>query len=157
MLVVAWDAKVYELILSLKFECGEALKCVIPYPGDWHSLKIYQLPLMEADFDSWLKALAKTCGYPLASIQSCGQFKRTQQNILEVWEAMYRAILETFLYSRDINTSRSQNTSTYILQLLLNSIHSLQSCNFAREFNNKLSEHSKSTIEFFEDFKNLFS
>ena len=34
ILVVAGDAKVYELILSLKFEYGEALKWVIPYPGD---------------------------------------------------------------------------------------------------------------------------
>ena len=113
MLVVAGDAKVYELILSLKFEYGEALKWVIPYPGDWHLLKNYQLPLMKAYYDSGLKALAKTCGYPLASIQSCGQFKRTHQFILEVWEAMYRAMLETFLDSRDINTSRCQNTSTY--------------------------------------------
>ena len=34
MLVVAGDEKVYELILSLKLEYGEALKWVIPYPGD---------------------------------------------------------------------------------------------------------------------------
>ena len=69
---------------------------------------------MKAYYDSGLKGLAKTCGYPLASIQSCGQFKRTHQFILDVWEAMYRAMLETFLDSRDINTSRCQNTSTYI-------------------------------------------
>ena len=87
-LVVEGDAKVYDLLKSLKFEYGSELNWVIPYPGDWHLLKNYQIPLMKAYYDAGLKDLAHTAGYPTASIQACGQFKRTHHFILEVWEAV---------------------------------------------------------------------
>ena len=48
ILIVEGDAKVYEILQSLKFEYGEELQWVIPYPGDWHLLKNYQHPLMKA-------------------------------------------------------------------------------------------------------------
>ena len=73
-LVIEGDAKVYEILQSLKFEYGNDLEWVIPYPGDWHLLKNYQLPLMKAYFDGGLKSLAKLAGYPVASIQACTQF-----------------------------------------------------------------------------------
>lgn len=38
-LVVEGDHKVCEVLQSLKFEYGEELQWVIPYPGDWHVLK----------------------------------------------------------------------------------------------------------------------
>ena len=37
-LIVEGDAKIYELIQSLKFEYGNALQWVVPFPGDWHTL-----------------------------------------------------------------------------------------------------------------------
>ncbi len=58
-LVVEGDAKVYETIYSLKFEYGEELKWVIPYPGDWHMVMNYQHVLMKAYYDAGLKSLAK--------------------------------------------------------------------------------------------------
>ena len=70
---------------------------MIPYPGDWHLLKNYQLPLMKAYFHGGLKALAQRCGYPLASIETCGQFKRTHLFIMEAWEAIYKVMLTFFL------------------------------------------------------------
>ena len=37
------DGKIYEILHSLKFEYGEELKWFLPYPGDWHMLKNFQI------------------------------------------------------------------------------------------------------------------
>ena len=84
-LLVEGDNKVYEILQALKCEYSEELQWVLPYPGDWHLLKNYQYALMKPYSDAGLKALAKAAGYPLAAIQSCGQFKRTHHFILEAW------------------------------------------------------------------------
>ena len=52
---------------------------------------------MKPYFDAGLKTLAKAAGYPVASIQTCGQFKRTHHFLLEVWEALYRVMISMFL------------------------------------------------------------
>ena len=39
-LVVTGDAKVYEKLQSLKIEYTGELHWLVPYPGDWHMLKI---------------------------------------------------------------------------------------------------------------------
>ena len=98
-LLVEGDNKVYEILLALKYEYGEELQWVLPYPGDWHLLKNYQYALIKPYFDAGLKALAKAAGYPVAAIQSCGQFKRTHHLILEAWEACYRTLLKKFMES----------------------------------------------------------
>ena len=74
-LVLKADAKLYEVIQSLKYEYGDE---VLPFPGDWHLLKNYQTALMKHYFDAGLKELACAAGYPVAAIQYCGQFKCTQ-------------------------------------------------------------------------------
>ena len=38
-LLVEGDNKVYEIMQALKYEYGEELQWVLPYPRDWHSLK----------------------------------------------------------------------------------------------------------------------
>ncbi len=106
-LVVEGDAKVYDILQALKFEYGDEMKWLIPYPGDWHMLKNFQPALMKAYYDAGLKSLAKAAGYPLAAIKGCGQFKRTHHFLLEAWEAVYRAMLTTFLEQA---TSSSQQT-----------------------------------------------
>ena len=92
-LVVEGDAKIYELLQSLKLEYGDELQWLIPYPGDWHLLMNYQSALIKPYFDAGLKTLAEACGYPIAAIQNCTQFKRTHHFIMESWEALYRAML----------------------------------------------------------------
>ena len=93
-------AKVYEIMKSLKIEYADELSWVIPYPGNWHLLHTYQSPLMKAFFDAGLKHLTNVAGYPTAAIQNCSQFKRTHSFILEVWEALYRTMLDKFFSSR---------------------------------------------------------
>ena len=93
------DAKVYELLQSLKNEYGEELEWVLPYPGDWHLLKNFQRVLMKTYFDAGLKHLAQAAGYPWAAIESCSQFKHTHRFILEVWESLCRVMTEKYLKS----------------------------------------------------------
>ena len=90
-LVVEGDAKVYEILKSLKFEYGEELNWVIPYPGDWHMQKKIQIPIMKAYFDAGLKSLAKAAGYPTAQIQSCGQFT---QHTTSSWKPGRQCIVQ---------------------------------------------------------------
>ena len=72
-LVIEGDAKVYDVLQSLKLEYGQELEWAKPYPGDWHLLKNYQVPLIKAYFDVGLCDLANAAGYPVASIQACSQ------------------------------------------------------------------------------------
>ena len=51
--LIEGDAKVYEILQSLKYEYGEELKWMLPYPGDWHLLKNYQITLMKPYFDAY--------------------------------------------------------------------------------------------------------
>ena len=57
----------------------------------------YQSALMKPYYDAGLKALASSAGYPLTAIQNSSQFKRSHNFILEVWEGMYRVMLQRFL------------------------------------------------------------
>ena len=87
-LVIEGDQKLYGVLQELKCEYGNDLDWVIPMPGDWHLLMNFQKAIIKPYFDAGLKELAKAAGYPTASIQVCGQFKRTHQFLLEVWEAL---------------------------------------------------------------------
>ena len=112
-LVVEGDQKLYEVLQSLKFEYGKELDWIIPFPGDWHLLKTYQLAVMKPYFDAGLKQLANASGYPTASIECCGQFKRTHHFLLEVWESLYRAMISMF---------NSKNESTDLLKVIFDKI-----------------------------------
>ena len=129
------DAKLYEVVKSLKFEYGEEFSWVIPYPRDWHMLMNYQKALMKPYYDAGLKALACAAGYPVAAIQSCSQFKRTHNFISEAWEAMYRVMLQHYMDSQN-----PQNTITpsHLLDDIMRKLQSLPKVNFSHAFNQHL-------------------
>lgn len=95
--MVEGDAKLYDILQSLKIECQSELKWVVPYPGDWHTLMNYQKALMKPYFDAGLKSLADSCGYPVAAIKNCSQFKKTHYFIMEAWEAIYLTMVNKFI------------------------------------------------------------
>ena len=64
-LVITADAKLYEVLQSLKYEYGEELGWVLPFPGDWHMLKNFQNALIKPYFDMGLRELARVSGYPV--------------------------------------------------------------------------------------------
>lgn len=138
-LVVTGDDKVYELLQSLKFEYGEDLHWLIPYPGDFHLLMNYQSALMKPYFDAGLKSLAEAAGYPVAAIRSCSQFKRTHHFILEAWEALYQVMLAKFLKVSSIYKSSDQSDDSCDLQdKILKALETLKDQNiseFPKAFN----------------------
>ena len=99
--VIEGDAKVYDIIQSVKREYGSDLDWVIPFPGDWHLLKNYQICLMKPFFDAGLKELATVAGYPVLSIQNCSNFQRTHSFLLEAWESLFAHMLQCFLPTAD--------------------------------------------------------
>ena len=138
-LVVEGDGKIYEILQSLKFEYGEELKWLLPYPGDWHMLKNFQIALMKPYFDAGLKSLAQAAGYPLAAIQTCGQFKRIHNFLLEAWESVYRAMLALFMESHNSTPKcEVQLSSSNLQQQIIESIHSLPPKNFSKAYNGRL-------------------
>lgn len=70
-MILEGDAKVFETIQALKKEYGGDLQRLIPYPGDWHLLKNYQLCFMKPFFGGRTEGpgnIANT--YPPVSIQN---------------------------------------------------------------------------------------
>ena len=77
-------------IKEVKIAAGTAL------PFRLYSLCLLLNSLSLMIYDGGLKSFAKFTGYNVASIQSCGQFKRTHQFILETWEAIYRVMIHKY-------------------------------------------------------------
>ena len=156
-LVVEGDAKIYELLQSLKFEYGDKLQWLIPFPGDWHLLMNYQSALMKPYFDAGLKSLAEASGYPVVAIRNCTQFKRTHFFILESWEAMYRAMLSTFVNISSKDQSKTESTVSP-KNLLEQAIKALNEVNegtpdeFRKRFNAKVADITSSISPFYQQF-----
>lgn len=147
-LVVEGDAKIYELLQSLKLEYSNELGWLIPYPGDWHMLMNYQVALMKPYFDAGLHQLAEAAGYPVASIRACGQFKKTHHFITEAWEAMYRAMLSAFMGREE---GRQEDLLSRVFDILNNTKDSTEG-NFKDTMNTSIGTLSKQTETFFSEF-----
>ena len=103
-LVATGHTKTYVHLQSLKLDYGNDLSWLIPLPGDWHILKNFQPIPSKVYFDAGLKQLASSVGHrgeTLASLQSCSNFKNIHHFLLEVWEAMFIHMYESFLTSND--------------------------------------------------------
>ncbi len=101
----------------IKYEYSTDLDWLIPFPGDWHLLRNYQICLMKPFFDAGLKDLAIASGYPANSIESCSKFRRTHLFLMETWEGLFRLMLDGFV---------SSHTSTLNLAHTLEELHKYQ-------------------------------
>ena len=97
--VIAGDAKTYQHLISLKFEYGNDLDWLVPFIGDWHCLKNYQEVLNKVYWDAGLKNFAQELhhGLTLTSLESCSNFRRNHDFLMQVWEALYRYQIDIFL------------------------------------------------------------
>jgi hypothetical protein len=97
-LVVVGDAKVYHLLIKLKDEDPEGLSWVLPFMGDWHTLKNYAFGLLKiygpAGLDDLIALLHK--GRTENCVKTCTDFEKTSSFFLQTWEALYRIELSMF-------------------------------------------------------------
>ena len=102
--VLVGDGKTYQHLMNIKQQYRAAFQKLIIFPGDWHTLKNYQPVLMKVYYHLGLKELAVSCGFrssTFKSLESCYNFKRTHCFLLQVWEALYREMLHTYLVNSD--------------------------------------------------------
>ena len=103
-LVVVGDGKSYDHLIRLKSEYGSALDWVLPYPGDWHTLKNILPIFMKIYYDAGLKELATKYhhGATLKVLTECSKFSVTNRFFVHVWEALFRYQICAFVKHRDI-------------------------------------------------------
>eukprot|EP00117_Sycon_ciliatum_P041621 scpid79628/ scgid4628/ len=94
-ILVVGDGKTYDLLLKLQNEYGSELAWLVPFPGDWHTLKAIQPCLLKVYWDAGLKSMAKAMGYKgegLTSLERCSNFRKCHEFLLLTHEAIGREI-----------------------------------------------------------------
>ena len=102
-LVVVGDGKTYDHLVQLKNEFKDDLDWLLPYIGDWHVLKNYQLVLMKIYLDAGLKELVELFhqGILAKVVSQATGFDKTHNFLIQTWEALFRFELEIFFLSHD--------------------------------------------------------
>ena len=75
-----------------KHTYGTDLDWVIPFIGDWHLLSNFQSVFKKVYFDAGQTDLVETAGFrgeTISPLAKCSNFKRTNQFILQAWEALW--------------------------------------------------------------------
>ena len=146
-ILLAGDGKTYQHITKIKNTYGESLKKLLVFPGDWHTLKNFQETIMKVYFRAGLKEIAEASGYKgttLVSLEKCSNFKRTHAFIVQLWEAMYRAMLMKFA-----NSESDEKLLQDVVAILQDAVNSLDQLTFMSSLNDVL---SRDTFETFHAF-----
>lgn len=121
---------------------------MLVFPGDWHTLKNFQETIiMKVYFRAGLKEIAEASGYKgttLVSLEKCSNFKRTHAFIVQLWEAMYRAMLMKFA-----NSESNEKLLQDVVAILQDAVNSLDRLTFMSSLNDVL---SRDTLETFHAF-----
>ena len=101
-LVVVGDAKTYDHLVQLKNGFQDKLKWLLPFKGDWHTLKNYQLTIMKIYLDAGLREMIHLVhqGILAKVVSDATGFDKTHNFLLQCWEALYRFELQMFFLSQ---------------------------------------------------------
>ncbi|CAC5358619.1 unnamed protein product [Mytilus coruscus] len=155
-IVVVGDGKSYDHLIKLKSEYGANLSWVLPYPGDWHILKNLLPIFMKVYLDAGLKQLASKLhhGSTYRILTDCTKFAVTHRFLLQVWEAMLRYQVNSFLTVSDkiidCKTSFEHILDDIFSSLNLNSVDEANNCNI----DSLWTEICSKKIEIFSAFSN---
>jgi hypothetical protein len=98
-LVVAGDAKVYDYLLKIKDQDPTDYAWLIPFMGDWHTMKNYACSLLKiygpAGLEDLIGLLHK--GRTEKGVRNCTDFEKTFAFFMQSWESMYRLEIDMFL------------------------------------------------------------
>lgn len=97
--VLIGDGKTYQHLMKIKEMYPAALKKLLIFPGDWHTLMNFQPVLMKKYWECGLMQLAQVAGFrgeTLRALLKCSHFKRTHNFLIQVWEAVYLEMLGAF-------------------------------------------------------------
>ena len=102
-LVVVGDAKTYDHLVHLKNDFPEKLEWLLPFIGDWHTLKNFQLTLMKIYLDAGLRELVHVFHQGILAKVVCEAtgFDKTHTFLMQCWEALYRFELQMFFLNQD--------------------------------------------------------
>ncbi|CAC5372949.1 unnamed protein product [Mytilus coruscus] len=155
-IVVVGDGKSYDHLIKLKSEYGANLSWVLPYPGDWHILKNLLPIFMKVYLDAGLKQLVSKLhhGSTYRILTDCTKFAVTHRFLLQVWEALLRYQVNSFLTVSDkiidCKTSFEHILDDIFSSLNLNSVDEANNCNI----DSLWTEICSKKIEIFSAFSN---
>ncbi len=114
-LVVVGDGKTYDHLVKIKSEYGDSLKWLLPFPGDWHTLKNFAYVLLKIYGPCGLHDLIKIFhkGKTAYSIIQATSWDKTHNFLLQVFEATFRYQIDLYIkYRKDslpVNTTSTKN------------------------------------------------
>ncbi len=106
-LLIAGDAKTYKILVDLCKQYGHALKWVLPFPGDWHTIYNYLKVLTKIYWDAGFQQLAQASGYraeTLSSLSNASNFRKSHSVFIHIVEAIFRVIIIPFLTTLSVET-----------------------------------------------------
>ncbi len=154
--ILVGDGKTYQHLIEVKKIYGVLFKKLLIYPGEWHILKNFQPVLMKIYFHAGLKQLAQASGFraeTLRSLEKCSNFSRTHKFLLEVWQALFRALIAS-AYPEKPTQDEFQFDNSEVHEVLTSVECYMHKINFNQTFHINIEQKTMSddTMKFWHQF-----
>ena len=118
-MVVVGDAKTFDHLINLKKRHSEKFKWMLPMIGDFHVLMNFQSVLMKLFWDAGLSDMGKLIhnSSTFTSLSACSDFRRTNDFLLQAWEALYTIQIEQFFKWRESESPESLKTDKTVKEV----------------------------------------
>jgi len=106
-------------LLNVQQTYGKAFEKLLLFPGDWHILKNFRPVIRKLYYHAGLRELAKISGFQgsmLSSLENCSNFKHAHRFLLQVWETLFREMLNVYLLIGNLGDMTDSTKCTSILK-----------------------------------------